>query len=146
MSSGFTSSQQKQTQSTTLPQAGQMENALYDQLRGLSNQQAGTLTQQNALQRAMLNPRQTLLDLQQPWQGRTQADSQAHMTKVMGQDFMDRFNAGGGVGAGVTPEEFRKYQGEAALWQQDPFENLRSEDVRMKLQQQIAQNQAAQQV
>ena len=145
MSSGFTSSQQKQTQSTALPQAGQMENALYDQLSNLSNQQAGTLTQQNALQRAMLNPHQTLLDLQQPWQGRTQADSQAHMTKVMGQDFMDRFNAGGGVGAGVTPEEFRKYQGEAALWQQDPFENLRSEDVRMKLQQQIAQNQAAQQ-
>jgi hypothetical protein len=32
----------------------------------------------------------------------------------MGQDFMDRFNAGGGVGAGVTPEEFAKYQNEAA--------------------------------
>ena len=85
MPSSFTKSKQKQTQSTTLPQAGQMENALYDQLFNLSNQQAGSLTQQNALQRAMLNPHQTLLDLQQPWQGRTQADSQAHMTKVMGR-------------------------------------------------------------
>ncbi len=145
MSSSFTSSKSSTTQKNTLPGASSQEQSIYDANTSLGNQQAGTLTQQNALQRALLNPHQTLLDLQQPWQGRTQADSQAHMLSVMGQDFMARFNAGGGVGAGVTPEEFAKYQNEAAKWQQDPFENLRSEDVRMKLQQQIAQNQAAQQ-
>ena len=67
MSSGFTSSQQKQTQSTALPQAGQMENALYDQLMGMSNQQAGSLTEQNRLQRALLSPHETLQQLSQPF-------------------------------------------------------------------------------
>ena len=146
MSSGFTSSQQKQTQSTTLPQAGQMENALYDQLSNLSNQQAGSLTEQNRLQRALLNPHETLLQLQQTWQPPEQSIRQQHMLEKFGPDFMNRFNAGGGTGAGLTPQEFEQYRNEATLLNRDPLEGLRgNQDAMMKLQQQIAQNQAAQQ-
>lgn len=141
----FTESQSKSTQSTALPKAGQMENDLYDQLQGLSNQQAGTLTQQNALQRALLNPHETLLQLNQPFEGPDQATRQARMLERFGKDFMDRFNAGGGTGQGVTPEEFQRYRNEATAMTRDPLEGLRgNQDVIMKLQQQIAQNQAAQ--
>jgi len=146
MSSGFTSSQQKQTQSTALPQAGQMENALYDQLSNLSNQQAGSLTEQNRLQRALLNPHETLLQLQQTWQPPEQSIRQQHMLEKFGPDFMNRFNAGGGTGAGLTPQEFEQYRNEATTLNRDPLEGLRgNQDAMMALQQQIAQNQAAQQ-
>jgi hypothetical protein len=146
MSSGFTSSQQKQTQSTALPQAGQMENALYDQLMGMSNQQAGSLTEQNRLQRALLSPHETLQQLNQPFQAPSQTDAQQHMLNKFGQDFMDRFNAGGGTGAGMTPDEFQQYRNEATAFTRDPLEGLRgNQDAMMALQQQIAQNQAAQQ-
>ena len=143
---GFTSSQQKQTQSTALPQAGQMENALYDQLMGMSNQQAGSLTEQNRLQRALLSPHETLQQLSQPFQAPSQTDAQQHMLNKFGQDFMNRFNAGGGTGAGMTPEEFQQYRNEATAFARDPLEGLRgNQDAMMALQQQIAQNQAAQQ-
>jgi hypothetical protein len=146
MSSGFTSSQQKQTQSTALPQAGQMENALYDQLMGMSNQQAGSLTEQNRLQRALLSPHETLQQLSQPFQAPSQTDAQQHMLNKFGQDFMGRFNAGGGTGAGMTPDEFQQYRNEATAFTRDPLEGLRgNQDAMMALQQQIAQNQAAQQ-
>ena len=146
MSSAFTSSKQKQTQSTTLPQAGPMENALYDQLFNLSNQQAGSLTEQNRLQRALLNPHETLLQLQQTWQPPEQSIRQQHMLEKFGPDFMNRFNAGGGTGAGLTPQEFEQYRNEATLLNRDPLEGLRgNQDAMMALQQQIAQNQAAQQ-
>jgi len=146
MSSSFTSSKSSTTQKNTLPGASSQEQSIYDANTALGNQQAGTLTQQNALQRALLNPHQTLLDLQQPWQGRTQADSQAHMLSVMGQDFMNRFNAGGGTGAGLTPQEFEQYRNEATTLNRDPLEGLRgNQDAMMALQQQIAQNQAGQQ-
>ena len=145
MSSSFTSSQNKSTQSTALPQAGQMENNLYDQLMGLSNQQAGTLTQQNQLQRAMMNPHETLQQMSQPFQAPDQATAQQHMLDRFGQDFMTRFNAGGGTGQGLTPQEFEQYRNEATTLNRDPLEGLRgNQDVMMKLQQQIAQNQAAQ--
>ena len=146
MSSAFTSSKQKQTQSTTLPQAGPMENALNDQLFNLSNQQAGSLTEQNRLQRALLNPHETLLQLQQTWQPPEQSIRQQHMLEKFGPDFMNRFNAGGGTGAGITPQEFEQYRNEATLLNRDPLEGLRgNQDAMMALQQQIAQNQAAQQ-
>jgi hypothetical protein len=145
MSSDFTSAQSKSTKSTALPKAGQMENNLYDQLMGLSNQQAGTLTQQNQLQRALLNPHETLQQLSQPFQAPDQAAAQAHMLQRFGSDFMNRFNAGGGTGAGMTPEEFQQYRNEATALNRDPLEGFRgNQDVMMKLQQQIAQNQAAQ--
>ena len=146
MPSSFTSSQQKQTQSTSLPQASNMENGLYDQLSNLSNQQAGSLTEQNRLQRALLNPHETLLQLQQTWQPPEQSIRQQHMLEKFGPDFMNRFNAGGGTGAGLTPQEFEQYRNEATLLNRDPLEGLRgNQDAMMKLQQQIAQNQAAQQ-
>lgn len=146
MSSGFTSSQSKTQQSASLPQAGPMENALYDQLMGMSNQQAGSLTEQNRLQRALLSPHETLRQLSQPFQAPSQTDAQQHMLNKFGQDFMDRFNAGGGTGVGLTPQEFEQYRNEATAMNRDPLEGLRgNQDVMMKLQQQIAQNQAAQQ-
>lgn len=146
MPSSFTSSQQKQTRSTSLPQASNMENGLYDQLSNLSNQQAGSLTEQNRLQRALLNPHETLLQLQQTWQPPEQSIRQQHMLEKFGPDFMNRFNAGGGTGAGLTPQEFEQYRNEATLLNRDPLEGLRgNQDAMMKLQQQIAQNQAAQQ-
>ena len=146
MSSAFTSSQQKQTQSTSLPQASNMENGLYDQLSNLSNQQAGSLTEQNRLQRALLSPHETLQQLNQPFQAPSQTDAQQHMLNKFGQDFMDRFNAGGGTGAGMTPDEFQQYRNEATAFTRDPLEGLRgNQDAMMALQQQIAQNQAAQQ-
>mgnify|MGYP003439209963 CR=1 FL=1 len=146
MPSSFTSSQQKQTQSTSLPQASNMENGLYDQLSNLSNQQAGSLTEQNRLQRALLNPHETLLQLQQTWQPPEQSIRQQHMLEKFGPDFMNRFNAGGGTGAGLTPQEFEQYRNEATLLNRDPLEGLRgNQDAMMALQQQIAQNQAAQQ-
>lgn len=146
MSSGFTSSQSKTQQSTSLPAAGQMENNLYDQLAALSNQQAGNLTIQNALQRAMFSPQSTLEQLNQPFQTPDQATRQAHMLNKFGQDFMDRFNAGGGTGQGITPQEFEQYRNEATVLNRDPLEGLRgNQDAMMALQQQIAQNQAAQQ-
>ena len=146
MSSGFTSSQSKTQQSTSLPAAGQMENNLYDQLASLSNQQAGSLTNQNALQRALLNPQSMLEQLNQPFQAPDQTTRQAHMLNKFGQDFMDRFNAGGGTGQGITPQEFEQYHNEATILNRDPLEGLRgNQDAVMKLQQQIAQNRAAQQ-
>ena len=146
MPSSFTSSQQKQTQSTSLPQASNMENGLYDQLSNLSNQQAGSLTEQNRLQRALLNPHETLLQLQQTWQPPEQSIRQQHMLEKFGPDFMNRFNAGGGTGAGLTPQEFEQYRNEATTLNRDPLEGLRgNQDAMMALQQQIAQNQAAQQ-
>lgn len=141
----FTESESKSTQSTTLPQAGQMENNLYDQLRSLSDQQAGSLTNQNALQRALMNPHETLLQLNQPFEGPDQTTRQAHMLNKFGQDFMNRFNAGGGTGQGLTPQEFEQYRNEATVLNRDPLEGLRgNQDTIMKLQQQLAQNQAAQ--
>lgn len=142
MPSSFTSSKQ----STSIPQAGQIENGLYDQLKSLSDQQAGSLTEQNRLQRALLNPHETLLQLQQTWQPPEQSIRQQHMLEKFGPDFINRFNAGGGTGAGLTPQEFEQYRNEATLLNRDPLEGLRgNQDVMMKLQQQIAQNQAAQQ-
>jgi hypothetical protein len=146
MSSGFTSSQSKSQQSTSLPQASNMENGLYDQLSNLSNQQAGSLTEQSRLQRALLSPHETLQQLNQPFQAPSQTDAQQHMLNKFGQDFMDRFNAGGGTGAGMTPDEFQQYRNEATAFTRDPLEGLRgNQDAMMALQQQIAQNQAAQQ-
>ncbi len=145
MPSSFTSTQSKTQQSSTLPQAGPMENNLYDQLAALSNQQAGTLTQQNALQRALLNPHTTLQQLSQPFQAPDQTTAQARMLEKFGPDFMQRFNAGGGTGQGLTPEEFQAYKNEATILNRDPLEGLRgNQDVMMRLQQQVAQNQAAQ--
>lgn len=145
MSSGFTSSQSKSQQSTSLPQASNMENGLYDQLSNLSNQQAGSLTEQSRLQRALLSPHETLQQLNQPFQAPSQTDAQQHMLNKFGQDFMDRFNAGGGTGAGMTPDEFQQYRNEATAFTRDPLEGLRgNQDAMMALQQQIAQNQAAQ--
>jgi len=146
MPSSFTSSKSKTTQQSTLPPATPMESNLYDQLASLSNQQAGTLTQQNLLQRALLSPHETLQELSQPWKPPTQAEAQAHMLKTFGQEWMDKFNAGGGTGRGVDAATFDRYRGEAEKLNQDPLEFLRgNQDVMMRLQQQIAQNQAAQQ-
>ena len=142
MPSSFTSSKQ----STSIPQAGQMESGLYDQLKSLSDQQAGSLTNQNTLQRALQNPHETLLQLQQTWQPPEQSVAQQRMLDKFGADFMQRFNAGGGTGAGLTPSEFQQYRDAATSMNRDPLESLRgNQDVMMKLQQQIAQNQAAQQ-
>ncbi len=145
MSSGFTSSTQKQTQKNSLPDVTAAENGIYDQSIRLGNQQAGNLSSQMMLQRAMMNPHQTLLDIQQPYQAPDQSTAQAHMLEKFGPDFMQRFNAGGGTGQGLTPQEFDQYRNEATLLNRDPYEGLRGEDTKMFLQKQIAQNQGAQQ-
>ena len=142
MPSNFTSTKQ----SASIPQAGGMESGLYDQLKGLSDAQAGSLTEQQRLQRALASPHETLQQISQPWQAPTQAQAQAHMLNKFGQDFMDRFNAGGATGRGVTADEFNAYRQEASQLNRDPLEGLRgNQDAMMALQQQIAQNQAAQQ-
>ena len=142
MPSNFTSSKQ----SASIPQASGMESGLYDQLKGLSDTQAGSLTEQQRLQRALMSPHETLQQISQSWQAPDQSTARAHMLEKFGPDFMQRFNAGGGTGAGLTPEEFQAYKNEATLLNRDPLEGLRdNQDVMMKLQQQIAQNQAAQQ-
>ena len=138
----FTSSKQK----VSIPPPSKMESELYDQLKGLSDTQAGSLTEQQRLQRALMSPHETLQQISQSWQAPDQSTARAHMLEKFGPDFMQRFNAGGGTGAGLTPEEFQAYKNEATLLNRDPLEGLRdNQDVMMKLQQQIAQNQAAQQ-
>ena len=142
MPSNFTSSKQ----SVSIPQAGEMERGLYDQLKGLSDTQAGSLTEQQRLQRALMSPHETLQQISQPWQAPDQSTAQAHMLRTFGQDWMDKFNAGGGTGRGVDTATFDRYRAEAEKLNRDPLEGLRgNQDVMMALQQQIAQNQAAQQ-
>jgi hypothetical protein len=138
----FTSSEQR----ASIPQAGEMESGLYDQLKGLSDTQAGSLTEQQRLQRALMSPHETLRQISQPWQAPDQSAAQAHMLRTFGQDWMDKFNAGGGTGQGVDAATFDRYRAEAEKLNRDPLEGLRgNQDVMMALQQQIAQNQAAQQ-
>lgn len=145
MPSSFTSSQQKQTQNfnqqTTLPGAGQVESALQDQLFGLAGNQARSLTAERALQNALMNPHETLLQLQQP--AKTKAEIETAMRQRFGNNLVDRFNKGGGTGKGLTPAEFQ-----AIFHAQRDFarSDLRDmgQDLIMKLQQQVAQNQMGQ--
>ena len=138
----FTSSKQK----VSIPPPSKMESELYDQLKGLSDTQAGILTEQQRLQRALMSPHETLQQISQPWQAPDQSTVQAHMLRTFGKDWMDKFNAGGGTGQGVDTATFDRYRAEAEKLNRDPLEGLRgNQDVMMALQQQIAQNQAAQQ-
>ena len=138
----FTSSKQK----VSIPPPSKMESELYDQLKGLSDTQAGSLTEQQRLQRALMSPHETLQQISQPWQAPDQSTAQAHMLRTFGKDWMDKFNAGGGTGRGVDTATFDRYRAEAEKLNRDPLEGLRgNQDVMMALQQQIAQNQAAQQ-
>ena len=138
----FTSSKQK----VSIPPPSKMESELYDQLKGLSDTQAGILTEQQRLQRALMSPHETLQQISQPWQAPDQSTVQAHMLRTFGKDWMDKFNAGGGTGRGVDTATFDRYRAEAEKLNRDPLEGLRgNQDVMMALQQQIAQNQAAQQ-
>lgn len=139
----FTAS--KSETKTQLPEKTSLDKNIYEQLGRIGDQQAGNLSSQIGLQRLMLNPHQALLDLQKPFQAPTQAEAQAHMLKTFGQDWMNKFNAGGGTGQGVDTATFDRYRAEAEKLNRDPLEGLRTEDVRMKLQQQIAQNQGVQQ-
>ena len=142
MPSSFTSSKQ----STSIPQAGQMESGLYDQLKSLSDQQAGSLTNQNTLQRALQNPHETLLQLQQTWQPQSSPWHNSGCWTSLGRTSCSGSTQVGGTGAGLTPSEFQQYRDAATSMNRDPLESLRgNQDVMMKLQQQIAQNQAAQQ-
>lgn len=138
---GFFSTQQ----STSIPQPGLMENSLYEQLFGLAGQQAASLGSQNALQQALLNPHQSLqiLNSESPY-GPGGATEMA-MRKQFGNAFMDRFNAGGGTGKGMTAEEFASYNKASRAFAHSDLRDIDSPDLRMKLQQMIAQNQAAQQ-
>lgn len=138
----FTSSKQR----VSIPPPSKMESELYDQLKGLSDTQAGSLTEQQRLQRALMSPHETLQQISQPWQAPDQSTAQAHMLRTFGKDWMDKFNAGGGTGRGVDTATFDRYRAEAEKLNRDPLEGLRgNQDVMMALQQQIAQNQAAQQ-
>ena len=94
MPSSFTSSKQ----SASIPQAGQMESGLYDQLNLSQRSASGKPTNQNTLQRALQNPHETLLQLQQTWQPQSSPWHNSGCWTSFGADFMQRFNAGGVLG------------------------------------------------
>jgi hypothetical protein len=142
----FFSTGGSQTQTTTLPDPGMEERSLYNQLFGLSGQQTASIGQQSDLYRALMNPHQSLqiLNTADPRSGAGGQTDQA-MRARFGNDFMDRFMAGGGTGKGLTPEEFNAYQQASREFSHSGLRDIDSQDLRMKLQQQIAQNQAGQQ-
>ena len=150
MPSSFTSSQQKQTQtqnqnfnqSTQLPSAFGAESGLQDQLYGLAGTQAQSLASQTALQNALMNPQQTLLQLQQP--AKSQQEIESAMRQQFGNDLVDRFNAGGGTGKGLTESEFQAIRNAQRQFAGSDLRDM-GPDLVMKLQQQLAQNQMGQQ-
>lgn len=141
---GFFSSGGTQTQTTTLPSAGFQEQGMYDQLYGLAGQQASSLGSQGALYRALMNPQQSLQILNSASPYGPGGQTETYMRSLMGNEVMDRFMAGGGTGKGLTPEEFDTYKREARAFANSDLRDIDSPDLRMKLQQQIAQNQMGQ--
>jgi hypothetical protein len=143
MPSSFTSSQQKSTQNTTIPGAGAIERALQDQLYGLGFQQADAINAEMAKQRAFMNPHEALAQLSAP--AKTKQEIEAAMRKQFGNNLVDRFNAGGGTGKGLTPEEFQAIRGAQRQFAGSDLRD-QGEDLKMQLQQQVAQEQYAQQL
>jgi hypothetical protein len=143
MPSSFTSSQQKMTQNTTIPGAGAIERSLQDQLYGLGQNQANSIGMEMARQQAFMNPHEALLQLNAP--AKTKQEIEAAMRQQFGNNLVDRFNAGGGTGKGLTPEEFQAIRGAQRQFAGSDLRD-QGQDLKMQLQQQVAQEQYAQQL
>jgi len=145
MPSSFTSSQQKQnqTQQTSVQGAGPVESALQDQLFNLGSTQMQNLSAEQARQMAFMNPHEALTLLNTPAKSREEIETA--MRQQFGNDLVDRFNAGGGTGKGLTEPEFQAIRN---AQRQFAGTDLREQgqDLKMQLQQQIAQEQFAQQL